>query len=110
MLDIHNGGLAIPYLNVDYDLSPNSGVRLYDQTFQFEGVTLTDTYAGTQAALGGTISHSAFTDWRLDLNLESSGERLLILNTEFNEDELYYGQAYVNGTGQNLRPYFRAEY
>ncbi len=104
MLDINGGGLAIPYLNVDYDLSPNSAVRLFDQTFQFEGVSLTDTYAGTQAALGGTISHSAFKDWRLNLNLESSGERLLILNTEFDEDELYYGQAFVNGAGRIYGP------
>ncbi|MGB5189832.1 translocation/assembly module TamB domain-containing protein, partial [Robiginitalea sp.] len=104
MLDIHGGGLAIPYLNVDYELSPNSGVRLFDQTFQFEGVTLTDTYAGTEAALGGTINHSAFTDWRLDLNLESKGERLLILNTEYDEDELYYGQAFVKGAGRIYGP------
>lgn len=104
MLGIQNGGLAIPYLNVDYELSPNSGVRLFDQTFQFEGVTMTDTFAGTQADLGGTISHSGFSDWRLDLNLASRGERLLILNTEFDEDELYYGTAFVNGTGRIYGP------
>jgi hypothetical protein len=104
MLGIQEGGLAIPYLNVSYDLSPNSAVRLFDQTFQFEGVSLTDTFAGTRASLGGTISHTAFSDWRLNLDLASMGERLLILNTQYNEDELYYGTAFVKGSGRIYGP------
>ncbi len=99
-LALNGAGLGIPYLNVNYDLNPDAQIRLFQQTFEFMDVVLTDTQEGTRASLGGTISHEEFTEWTLNLDVATLDERLLILNTDYDEDALYYGKAFVNGTGR----------
>ncbi|MEM6684643.1 MAG: translocation/assembly module TamB domain-containing protein [Bacteroidota bacterium] len=91
------GGMYIPYLNVDLDLANSSIIKLYDQTFEFDDVTILDTQDYTKAQLNGTISHTSFDDWQLGLQLTT--DRLLVLNTEEDEDEesLYYGTGYISG-------------
>ncbi|HEA22600.1 MAG TPA: translocation/assembly module TamB [Pricia antarctica] len=104
LLTLNNAGLGVPYLNVDYSFGPESRVNLYDQTFDFENVLVTDVAKKTQASLNGTISHSFFKDWVLDLNVDTNGNRFLILNTEFEEEILYYGTGYLNGNGRIFGP------
>ncbi|MDT0608446.1 translocation/assembly module TamB domain-containing protein [Croceitalea rosinachiae] len=98
-LSMDEAGLGISYLNVDYDFAPLSRVRLFDQTFYFDNIVLNDVTFDTKATLDGTITHNAFSDWNLGLNLSTNNDRFLILNTDFDEDELYYGTGFVNGTG-----------
>jgi hypothetical protein len=104
MLYLNQAGLGIPYLNVNYDLNPNAAVRLFNQNIEFQEFRLTDTAAGTQASLNGTISHQYFADWTLNLDIETLQDRFLILNTEFEEEALYYGQAFVAGAGRIYGP------
>lgn len=103
-LTLDDAGLAVPYLNVDYDFAPNSRVRLFDQTFYFENMGLTDIDHNTKANIDGTISHTGFGDWRLDLDLDTNNDRFLILNTAFEEEVLYYGTGFFNGTGRIFGP------
>ena len=104
LLTLDNAGIAIPYLNVDYSFARNSRVNLFDQTFDFERVAITDVEKNTKARLDGTISHSFFKDWRLDLKVDTRGDRLLILNTPFEEEVLYYGTGFLKGTGHIYGP------
>ncbi|NJB70314.1 hypothetical protein GGR42_000776 [Saonia flava] len=104
LLTINDGGIGIPYLNVDYDFAPNSRVRLFDQSFYFENIYLTDVAHNTSAALDGTINHVAFGDWNLDLNVNTNNNRFLILNTDFDEEQLYYGTGFLNGLGRIYGP------
>lgn len=99
LLNLNEAGIGIPYLNVDYDFAPRSQVRLFDQTFYFENVQLSDTEEGTTATLDGTISHTGFDDWYLGLDVDTKSDRFMILNTEYDEESLYYGQGFINGTG-----------
>lgn len=99
LLTLNDAGLGIPYLNVNYDFGPSSLVRLANQSFDFQNVRLKDTAEGTTAVLDGSISHQFFTDWRLDLNVDTRGDRFLILNTDYDEEELYYGTAFAVGNG-----------
>ncbi|MEE9361081.1 MAG: translocation/assembly module TamB domain-containing protein [Cellulophaga sp.] len=99
LLRLDKAGLAVPYLNVDYSFGSNSLVRLYKQTFDFESVRLTDVEVGTRATLDGTINHQYFRDWSLDLTVDTKGERFLILNKPYEEEILYYGTGFLNGTG-----------
>ena len=103
-LTLNEAGLGIPYLNVDYDFAPFSRVRLFDQTFYFENISLSDVSEGTTATLDGTINHTAFGDWSLDLDVDTNNDRFMILNTEFDEDALYYGTGFINGTGSIYGP------
>ncbi|MFK7749723.1 MAG: translocation/assembly module TamB domain-containing protein, partial [Kordia sp.] len=98
-LSILAGGLYIPYLNVDLDLANSSRVKLYDQTFEFDDVTVLDTQDYTKGQLNGTIKHTSFDDWNLGLKLTT--DLLLVLNTVYDEDaeeeNLYYGTGYISG-------------
>ncbi|MDP5062072.1 MAG: translocation/assembly module TamB [Maribacter sp.] len=104
LLTLDNAGIAVPYLNVDYSFAPQSRVLLKDQTFDFDNIALEDIAKGTRANLDGTITHSFFKDWVLDLNVDTKNDRFLILNTEFKEGDLYYGTGYLNGTGRIFGP------
>ena len=99
VVTLNEAGIGIPYLNVDYNFAPFSRVRLFDQTFYFENIDLSDVAEGTTATLDGTINHTAFGDWSLDLDVDTNNNRFMILNTDFNEDALYYGKGFINGTG-----------
>ena len=103
-LSLNDAGLGIPYLNVDYDFAPLSRVRLFDQTFYFESIALTDVAEGTTAFLDGTISHTEFGDWTLDLEVDTDSNRFLILNTDYDEEALYYGTGFANGKGSIFGP------
>ncbi len=104
VLTLNDAGLGVPYLNVDYNFAPLSRVQLFDQTFYFDNIGLSDIAYGTQATLEGSISHNAFDDWTLSLNLDTDDDRFLILNTDFDEEALYYGTGFVNGTGTIYGP------
>ncbi|WP_411032180.1 translocation/assembly module TamB domain-containing protein [Spongiimicrobium sp. 3-5] len=104
LLTLNNAGLAIPYLNVDYGFAPNSRVQLFNQTFYFENIGLTDVAMNTRATVDGTINHTAFGDWNLDLDVNTNNDRFLILNTGFEEEVLYYGTGFFNGTGRVFGP------
>ena len=100
ILNLNNAGIAVPYLNVDYSFAPNSAVRLYNQTFEFQNIQLTDVAMSTNATLDGTIKHQFWDDWSLDLDVDTNNDRFLILNTPFEEETLYYGAGYLNGKGR----------
>lgn len=90
-------GLYIPYLNVNLDFDTPSTVNLYNQTFDFDDIDITDTKYNTSAILSGTITHNNFADWYLDLNVNTEGNRFLILDTEKGDEELYYGNGFISG-------------
>lgn len=99
---LDNAGLTIPYLNVDYSFDFDSQVKLESQKFIFQDVEITDSEFFSKATLNGFISHQNFSDWRLGLDIET--DRLLVLNTDYDEDELYYGTAFVNGNADISGP------
>ncbi|XLS30741.1 translocation/assembly module TamB domain-containing protein [Flavobacteriaceae bacterium M23B6Z8] len=96
---LNEAGLKIPYLNVDLSFNELAQVELYGQTFQFNNIELTDTAYNTKALFNGGITHTNFEEWFLNLQLDTAGDRFLVLNTQFDEDELYYGTGFINGTG-----------
>ncbi|WP_340077533.1 translocation/assembly module TamB domain-containing protein [Leptobacterium sp. I13] len=96
-LTLNGTGLNIPYLNVAVDFDDEANVKLYGQSFEFDNVVLTDTKYNTQSLLDGTITHTNFQDWFLDLKLNTLGEKFLVLNTEYDEDALYYGTGFISG-------------
>ena len=94
-LYVDEGGLTIPYLNVDYALSNKTIIDLTGEKFLFRNNTLTDTKYKTTGTLNGVIEHNNFSDWKLDLSINS--KRLLALDTKDSEDAAYFGTAFING-------------
>ncbi len=99
---LDNAGLTIPYLNVDYSFDFDSRVTLESQKFVFHDVDITDSEYFSKATLNGFIKHKNFSDWELGLEIDTS--RLLVLDTEYDEEELYYGTAFVTGKADIIGP------
>ncbi|WP_238527951.1 translocation/assembly module TamB domain-containing protein [Aquimarina agarivorans] len=94
-LFLKDGGLSFQYLNVDFSINQDARISLTKQRIIFNNTLLTDTEFGTKGYLNGAISHSNFKDWNLDLKLNSN--RLLALNTNEADNDLYYGTAFIKG-------------
>lgn len=94
-LYIDDAGLKVPYLNTDYSLDKRTVVDLTDSKFLFKKNVLTDTKFGTIGYLNGSVEHNNFSDWKLDLTINS--KRLLVLDTKDSEDAAYYGIAFIDG-------------
>ncbi|WP_245889676.1 translocation/assembly module TamB domain-containing protein [Christiangramia gaetbulicola] len=94
-LRLNKAGLRIPYLNVDIDLQDAARVNLTKQQFVFDNIEIVDTKYNTRGILDGIISHKNFSQWFLDLSLNSN--RMLVLDTKAEEDALYYGTAFIDG-------------
>ena len=104
LLSLSNAGISIPYLNVDYDFATDSKVRLYEQTFDFENINLTDVNQKTTATIAGIITHKYFRNWVLDLDVDTKKDRFLILDTAFDPEQLFYGTGFLNGAGRIYGP------
>ena len=94
-LTIDNGGLKIPYLNVDYAFDEATVIDLSTTTFGLNNAQFTDVKHKTRGAIDGTINHELFDKWLLDLSINA--DRLLVLDTEAQEDALYYGTGFIEG-------------
>ncbi len=94
-LDLENGGIAIPYLNVDYSIRDKTQVELFNQTFSFPNTTIVDKTYHTEGIFSGDITHRKFDRWILNLRVES--DNILVLNTEEDEDMEYYGTGFLDG-------------
>ena len=101
-LNIDNGGLGVPYLNVDYAFQDDASVTLKNQSFIFNTINITDTKEASKGVLDGSISHTNFSKWKLDLNLET--QRLLVLDTKETEESLYYGTGFIGGSASIFGP------
>ena len=93
---LEDSGLGIPYLNVDYNFDETTVLDLSNQSFILNSTKIRDNNFNTEGTLSGLISHNNFSDWELDLKIDSN--RLCVLNTEEDETSLYYGSAFMDGT------------
>ena len=98
----HNGKLylneskfTVPYLNIEYFLSENSEIDLYNQNFEINNVDINSESNNSPTSLEGKITHQDFKNWNLDLDFKS--EKLHILNKDYIENDSFYGQAYMGG-------------
>ena len=103
-LTLNNAGISVPYLGVNYDFSPNTKIALKDQSYLFKDIELTDQAFKTKAILSGSIAHSSFSNWELDLSVDTQSEPFNILHTQQDPEALYYGDGFLNGTGSIYGP------
>jgi hypothetical protein len=99
---LNEAGLKVPYLNIDFDFDKNSKISFDDKDFVFDNIGVTDVKYNTQGLLNGRISNQNFSEWFLDLNLSSNN--LVALDTEFEEGDLYYGTAFIDGSASITGP------
>ncbi|MBO3698488.1 translocation/assembly module TamB domain-containing protein [Roseivirga sp. E12] len=91
--NLKDAQMKINYLNTKYDFNGEVSfkknlIELSDMGFEDE--------IGSQADFNGTIAHSSFRDFRL--NLKGDLNEFQVLNTIDTIGEPYYGTAYATGT------------
>ena len=94
-LGLDGGHLFVPYLNVKYAFDDQTKIDLQQQSFIFKSANFTDTTFNSNGVLSGKMSHNNFSNWSLDINIDSP--RLLVLNTSETNESLYYGTGFVDG-------------
>ena len=100
--NLENSGLKVPYLNIDFDLENNAKVSVTKNKIALNPITITDTKYNTKGTFIGSATHRNFGDWKLDMNISSNN--LLVLDTPPDEDALYYGTAFIDGTASIQGP------
>ena len=93
-LTLQNGGLRIPYLNVDYAFD-DAKIALYNQVFDFGSVAIQDVNEQTKAFMKGKITHTQFKDWGTALQVDT--QRLLLLDKFQTPEALFFGKGYLEG-------------
>ncbi|MFK5981974.1 MAG: translocation/assembly module TamB domain-containing protein [Flavobacteriaceae bacterium] len=99
---LKNGGLKVPYLNIDFDLDETSEIAVTKNKIEIGKTIITDTKYNTKGVFYGYASHHNFSDWKLNLNI--STDNLLVLDTPPAENQLYYGTAFIEGTAEIYGP------
>ena len=92
---LDNTSFKIPYLNIDYTIEKESIISLYNQNIQLNNISILHPETNTSGLLNGIVSHSDFKNWNIDLDFVS--DRIYILNKLINDNELYYGKAFLKG-------------
>ena len=75
----------------------NDSIKITPNEFQFQDFKLYDENKNT-ASFFGVISHKQFSNFNLDLAINTLGFN--VLDTKITDNELFYGQAYVTGVTQ----------
>ncbi len=101
-LFVDDASFKLPYLNVDYKVENQSIVDVTQNRFIVQRVKLFDSKFNTEGILRGSVKHSQFGNWELDLNVES--DRILALDTKDSEDAAYFGVAFINGSASIKGP------
>lgn len=91
--ELEQAGLRIAYLNTFYHFTHR--VNILPDMFALDQVQLFDD-EGHWGVANGTVIHHGLKDWNFDLSMEMEG--LKVLDTDANNNELYYGRAYATGT------------
>ena len=95
ILYLNESRFTIPYLNIEYLLSDNSQITLYNQNFELNNISLGTVDLESKTILNGKIFHKDYKNWNLDLAFKS--DKLYIMNREFSENQNFYGKAFIGG-------------
>lgn len=95
-MDLKKIGLIIDYLQVPFTIE--SSLVVSSNTITIGKNSILEDDKGKKANLTGYLKHTNFTDWSYQLYIENMRD-FHALATEKKDNELFYGQAYVDGSG-----------
>jgi hypothetical protein len=91
--------LRVDYLNVPYSFTHE--LEIGPGHFKFDDLQIFDTI-GNSGLASGIIKHNNFREFELDVTLKP--ERMILLNTRYSTDEMFYGRAFATGIAQIRGP------
>ncbi len=94
-INLNDGGMKISYLGTDYDILGNPEILISTGLIYFyDRIELKDSKNQTRGYLTGDLSHEDFLVWQLNLDLFA--DNFLVMNTDFNNNPLFYGKVFAN--------------
>lgn len=93
---IESASFKVNYLKTTYNLN-NQSVMIDNNAVMMNNLTFTDS-KGHQAVAGGVVNLSTLSNPYIDVNVATNN--VMILNTTYKDNNLYYGTAYATGTYQ----------
>ncbi|MBQ6667840.1 MAG: translocation/assembly module TamB domain-containing protein [Bacteroidales bacterium] len=86
--------MRIGYINTLYHIK-NQNIKIQDSAFLLQDLQCTD-IQGHPAYLNGIVSHRQLKRWGVRLDIKT--DNTLVLNTDYRDNDLFYGKAYGTGT------------
>lgn len=97
-LDVVTANVKVPMFNVTFGFS--GGINFGPDEFVVDFMNVYD-QEGNNAIASMQIYHYDWADWNYDITLDMTGpmvsERFLVMDTEYQNGDLYYGKAYISG-------------
>ncbi len=94
--NIESASFKVNYLKTTYNLN-NQSVMIDKNAVMMNNLTFTDS-KGHQAVAGGVVNLSKLSNPYIDVSVASNN--VMILNTNYKDNNLYYGTAFATGTYQ----------
>ena len=94
-LELPRVAATVGILQTDYNFSNNPVIQIEENQFKIKDLSIRDTRFGTSGLVNGVIKHNNFSDFVLDLDIQAN--ELLALNTTIEDNEAYYGRAFISG-------------
>ncbi len=94
-INLKDGGMKISYLGADYDILGSPEILISTGLIYFyDRIELKDIKNQTRGYLTGDLSHEDFLAWHLNLDLFA--DNFLVMDTNFNNNPLFYGKIFAN--------------
>ena len=95
--------LSVPYLNTTYEFTNTVPFDFSSSTIQINDASFVAKNATQKGLLNGRLTHQSFDNWSLDMRIDA--ENLNVLDTEFSQTALYYGDAFFTGNAHLYGPF-----
>lgn len=96
-------GLGIDYLKTQYAFNGEIPFIFSGSEVKINSSSFTTPGTNQLGTLSGSLNHTSFKDWGLDMNI--GADNLKVLNTEFSEQALYYGDIFFTGDAHLHGPF-----
>lgn|GEM_PF-3230241 len=100
-LTVKNASFTVDYLETTYKIN-EAIIELSPNRLTIKPCYIYD-YAYNQATLSGAIFHRKFDNWRFDIDIRNIN-KMHVLNTSKEDNELFYGQGYASGRASFTGP------
>ena len=92
---LRDAGLKVNFTQVYYKID-DTEINLREDRIDFGAIKLRDS-EGNPATMKGSIAHNNFQDMEFDIEVEVDSRPMQLLNTNYNDNQQFYGRA--KGTG-----------
>ncbi len=103
VLQVDDLVLSVQYLNTTYKFTNTVPFDFSSSTIQIKDASFVAKDATQKGLLNGRLTHQSFDNWSLDMRIDA--ENLNVLDTEFSQTALYYGDAFFTGNAHLHGPF-----